>query len=600
MPTIQDMNAAAGTFSDTTTEANILAMLQAAGGDTSAAARIAQEVNSGSRSMANVNYWVPQTGTLIANQEAQAAASSGVSTTASAPLENAIQKIINRLTLQGETEKARSEEIAALEERGFNELVERTMAEYGLGKDAATDKVNQTIERSGLTRSQILEAAGINREQTISGAGLTRDHAIGRAGLNADQTIARALLQMDQTVEGAGLNRDQKLERLLDAYTRSITGINEGEKVAIRGVINNALDRGVYRSGIREFNQSEVERLAEQERGFETTDYNRETGDAGEIFGLAQSQAQELYGLTSQQAQALFSLTSSQANAIFGETQKNALQTEAYERGRAIENDIYNQKTALSDYENLLAELEQDRKNAQQKGQLQLDQTLATMRQQLERTVSQLEISAASKEAELKRVQQETQMLQAQSLAAPTTGSGTSGTSGTGGTSGGGIPAPAVTSPIPIVPSGGDRIDTLRSIAGVPGYEDYISQAAAQVAYSPPVYNVPDPASVDYFSTAEYQALLAERKAAAGIQGYGDNTVAPTYSSSIVPDVTYTPPTYDAGPAVQENFDYVAPANFTPITTYVNQTPKYDPTASVQTQDYQDLINERRRVAGVI
>ncbi|NNL48237.1 MAG: LysM peptidoglycan-binding domain-containing protein, partial [Acidimicrobiia bacterium] len=62
MPVESDMNQPAGTFSDTVTFDQVQSMLAAVGGDMSAAARITDEINSGTRSLANLNYWLDRMG----------------------------------------------------------------------------------------------------------------------------------------------------------------------------------------------------------------------------------------------------------------------------------------------------------------------------------------------------------------------------------------------------------------------------------------------------------------------------------------------------------------------------------------------------------
>lgn len=57
-----DMGQAPGTFSDTITYNEVYAMLEAVGGDLSAAERITREINTGTRSIANLSYWLDRMG----------------------------------------------------------------------------------------------------------------------------------------------------------------------------------------------------------------------------------------------------------------------------------------------------------------------------------------------------------------------------------------------------------------------------------------------------------------------------------------------------------------------------------------------------------
>lgn len=424
------------------------------------------------------------------------AASASPITAQSGTLDAALQSVVNDISTQQDYLGTVAESQADLARQGSA----LNMAETSLGYDIQRENAQQ-----GLQQFTLQDA--LNLAQALQSGAFSRDQAIANAELTASQAKERAGLSRSQTKEGGKLSLDQALRALGDFLTKGLENVALEEKEGLRKVAMNALDRGVYRSGIREAGEGRVIEAADLERKHIQMDFNRETDAANARFVQLTKFADESFQLTSKLAMESLANAKMAANGAFDLMAQQAREDSALAM-----------QFAQEDFNMAMQHFAQLEHQAMLRNDYELQNALNDIAINYQTSFNNLEAQRAQEEAALYQQQANLETAQAQYAPAPGSPSGSSGGGVQSATS------PAVTPYYPSgasVPSGGATIDALRAAAGIPGY----STGSGGIPY----------------------------------------TTTPTNVTYVAPKLTYTPPSYDAGPAVSAEKIKAATTGLQPV-----------------------------------
>lgn len=398
-------------------------------------------------------------------------------------LEAALQAVIAAITTQ-QNEAAIQRDAAADEANAYTGL---NKYDVSLGFDQDRQNQEQNLDQFGRQQGQDLA-------QNLESGIFDRDNSIANAELRASQTQGTAQVARDQRVEGGEMNLDIALRALGDFLSKGQQNIALEEREGVRSNTNQALERGIFRSGIREEGENRVREVADIGREQIQLDFNRETDAASSRFAQLVSFADETFQLQATQAMESLERAKLGANGAFDLMAQQA--TADSELAMQFAQEDFN--TAMAQF----AALEQAALSRQD---FELAQMLSGISESYNNTFNALETQRAQEQATLIATQAQLETTQATTQSAPD-------------------PVSAA----------------LTSAAGVTG----TTAPSTSGSTSPAI------------GTTEYQQLINERRAAAGIPGYTTEPVSVTYSSPVGGGLTYQAPTYGDNTGLDPNFDY--------------------------------------------